>query len=129
MKGKLLANLSRRERQIMDVIYKKGEASAAEVQRLIPNPPGYSAVRALLAILVEKGYLSHRRQGPRYVYFPTISVGAVRISALKHVMQTFFDNSAEDVVATLLDISASKLTDEEFERLSRLIEDSRKEEK
>ncbi len=129
MKRKLLANLSRRERQIMDAVYKKGRASAAEVRDLIPDPPSYSAVRALLAILIEKGHLNYRRQGPRYIYSPTIAVSTVRVSALRHVMQTFFDNSAEDVVATLLDISASNLTDEEFENLSKLIENSRKEEK
>lgn len=120
-------NLSRRERQIMDVIYKLGQATAAEVMEGIPSPPGYSAVRAMLRLLEEKGYLKHQQDGPRYVYLPTLSREKARQSALKQMLQTFFDDSAEEAVAALLDMSRSKLSDEELDRLSQLIEEARKE--
>lgn len=119
--------LSRRERQIMDIIYARGEASAAEVQEELPDPPGYSAVRALLRILEEKGHLEHERAGPRYVYRPTVPRREARESAMRRLLRTFFDNSAEDAVAAFIDMSAEELSDDELKRLSRLIEQARKE--
>jgi predicted transcriptional regulator len=120
-------NLSRRERQIMDAIYRLGRATAAEVLENMPEPPGYSAVRAMLRLLEEKGYLRHEQQGPRYVYLPTISRDRARQSALKQLVQTFFDNSTEQTVSALLDMSKSRMSDEELERLSALIEKARTE--
>ena len=127
MKKQPLTNLSRRERQIMDIIYQKGRATVAEVKALMPDPPSYSAVRAQLRILENKGYLRHKEQGPRYLYIPTLSQEKAKHSALKHVMKTFFDDSRERVVAALLDISDTDLTEEELDRLSRLIEEAKKE--
>ena len=120
-------HLSRRERQIMDIIYQHGQATAAEVMENLPSPPGYSAVRAMLRLLEEKGYLKHQQDGPRYVYLPTLSREKARQSALKQMLQTFFDGSTEEAVAALLDISRSQLTDEELDRMSQLIEEARKE--
>jgi BlaI family transcriptional regulator, penicillinase repressor len=120
-------NLSRRERQIMDAIYRLGRATAAEVLENMPDPPGYSAVRAMLRLLEEKGYLRHEQQGPRYIYVPTLSRDKARQSALKQLVQTFFDNSTEQTVSALLDMSKSRMSDEELERLSELIERARKE--
>jgi predicted transcriptional regulator len=121
------AHLSRRERQIMDVIYSKGRASAAEVLEAIPKPPSYSAVRAMLRLLEEKGYLRHEQDGPRYVFLPTLSRERARQSAMKQLLQTFFDNSAEQAVAALLDMSRARLSDAELDRLSEMIEKARKE--
>jgi len=121
------AHLSRRERQIMDVIYSKGRATAAEVLEAIPTPPSYSAVRAMLRLLEEKGYLRHEQDGPRYVFLPTLSRERARQSAMKQLLQTFFDNSAEQAVAALLDMSGARLSDEELDRLSEMIERARKE--
>jgi len=120
-------HLSRRERQIMDAVYRLGQATAAEVLENMPDPPGYSAVRTMLRLLEEKGYLRHDQDGPRYVYLPTLSRDKARQSALKQLVQTFFDNSTEQTVAALLDMAKSKMSDEELERLSRLIEKARKE--
>jgi predicted transcriptional regulator len=120
-------HLSRRERQIMDVVYRLGQASAADVLENMPDPPGYSAVRTMLRLLEEKGYLRHDQDGPRYVYLPTVSRDKARQSALKQLVQTFFDNSTEQTVAALLDMSKSKMSGEELERLSELIEKARKE--
>jgi len=120
-------HLSRRERQIMDIIYQRGQATSAEVMESLPSPPGYSAVRAMLRLLEEKGYVKHQQDGPRYVYLPTLSREKARQSALKQMLQTFFDGSTEEAMAALLDISRSRLTDEELDRLSQLIEEARKE--
>ena len=119
--------LSRRERQIMDVIYTRGRATVAEVLEQLPDPPTYSAVRALLRILEEKGHLSHEQDGPRYVFVPTVPAEKARESALRHLLRTFFDGSAEGAVAALLDLDASELSTEEFERLAERIERARKE--
>ena len=127
MTKNLHAHLSRRERQIMDVIYSKGRATAAEVLEEIPQPPGYSAVRAMLRLLEEKGYLRHEQDGPRYVFLPTLSRERARQSAMKQLLQTFFDNSAEQAVAALLDMSRARLSDAELDRLSEMIERARKE--
>jgi predicted transcriptional regulator len=126
MARKLLTDLSRRERQIMDIIYSKGSATAAEVREAIPDPPSYSSVRALLKVLEEKGFLRHKQQGPRYVFAPTVKRDRAKTTALKHVMQTFFGNSTEDVVAALMDISGTELSDAEYRRLNSLIEQARR---
>ena len=120
-------HLSRRERQIMDVIYSKGRATAADVLEAIPKPPSYSAVRAMLRLLEEKGYLRHEQDGPRYVFLPTLSRERARQSAMKQLLQTFFDNSAEQAVAALLDMSRARLSEAELDRLSDMIEKARKE--
>ena len=125
MKG--YKNLSRRERQIMDIIYELGEASAAHVLEKLPSPPSYSAVRALLRILEEKGHLSHRQDGPRYMFAPRVSHKTARENALKHLLQTFFDNSTEKAVAALIDLSEDKLSEKDYYRLLELIEEAKKE--
>jgi predicted transcriptional regulator len=120
-------HLSRRERQIMDIIYGQGQATAAEVMERLPDPPGYSAVRAMLRLLEEKGYVKHEQDGMRYIYLPTLSREKARQSALKQLVQTFFDGSTEEAVAAILDMSRSKLSDNDLDRLSDLIEKARKE--
>lgn len=124
---KSLKNLSRRERQIMDIVYEMNEATVAQVLELIPDPPSYSTVRALLGVLEEKGHLIHKQQGPRYIYSPTIPREEARQNALKHVLKTFFDNSTEEVVAALLNISEEDLSKEEYKRLTKLIKKAQNE--
>lgn len=121
------ALLSRRERQIMDVIYRLGQATAQEVVDNLPDPPSYSAVRGLLRILEEKGHVRHRQDGPRYVYAPTVSREKARESALKQLVRTFFHDSPEEAVAALLDLSAAKLSQDDLDRLAELIERTKKE--
>lgn len=116
--------LSRRERQIMDILYRMGSATAQEVREEMPDAPGYSAVRALLRILVEKGHVTYERTGPRYTYRPTVSKKKAERKAVKHLMRTFFDNSVEHAVAALL--GNTSLDEEELDRLSKLIEDAKK---
>ncbi|MBN2409066.1 MAG: BlaI/MecI/CopY family transcriptional regulator [Candidatus Aminicenantes bacterium] len=125
MKGQ--KNLSRRERQIMDIIYALQEATVNQVLERLPSPPSYSAVRALLRVLEQKGHLVHRQEGPRYIYSPTLPRERARRSALKDLLQTFFDDSTEDAVAALLDISEDSLTADDYGRLVELIEKARKE--
>lgn len=117
--------LGRRERQIIEIIYRRGRATAAEVLADLPDKPTYSSVRGMLRHLEGKGYLRHERDGLRYVYLPTSSKSDVRASALSHVVRTFFDNSLPSTVATLLE--SRKLTREEYERLSRLLEETPRE--
>ncbi len=117
--------LSRRERQILDILYTKGTASAAEVQEALPDPPSYSAVRALLRILEEKGHARHEAQGTRYVYLPTVPREKARNSALSRIVKTFFDGSAAHAAAALVD--SGSLSDDELEKLSSLIARARKE--
>jgi len=119
--------LSRRERQIMDIIYQRGQATAAEVLQNLPNPPGYSAVRAMLRLLEERGYLKHEQDGPRYLFKPTLAREKARKSAMKQMLATFFDGSTEQAVAALLSLSKSKLGKEELDRLSQMIETAKKE--
>jgi predicted transcriptional regulator len=119
--------LSRRERQVMDVLYRLGKASAAEIHEAIPEPPSYSAVRAMLRILEEKGHIRHEAQDLRYLYLPVIPREKARRSAVSHLLQTFFEGSPGDAVATLLDVSASDLSRQELDRLAALIEQARKE--
>jgi predicted transcriptional regulator len=127
MSEKQLESLSRREQQIMDIIYSRGQASATEVLENLPAPPSYSAVRALLRVLEEKGHLRHEQDGQRYVYSPTVARERVKRSALKRVLQTFFDDSAEDAIAALLDISQERLSDAELKRMENLIKQARRE--
>ncbi len=119
--------LARRERQIMEIVYQLGRATAAEVLAALPDPPSYSAVRAHLRILEEKGHLRHDQEGARYVFRPTVARHRARRSALKQVVRTFFDGSAEQAVAALLDMSHAKLSEDELDRLSGLIDKARKE--
>ncbi len=118
--------LSRRERQIMEVIYIHGRATAAEVLESLPDPPSYSAVRAMLRILEGKGHLVHESDGPRYVFLPTIPREQARETALRGVIHTFFGGSPENAVAALLDLD-DKLDAEALERLAERIAEARKE--
>jgi predicted transcriptional regulator len=117
--------LSRRERQILDVLYARGSATAADVLDALPDPPSYSAVRALLRILESKGHARHEQQGTRYVYIPVVSRDSARRSALTRIVKTFFEGSAAQAAAALLD--SSTLSDDEFNHLSSLIERARRE--
>lgn len=119
--------LSRRERQIMDVLYKAGRASVAEVLGGLGGKPHYSTVRAQLRVLEEKGHVRHEEDGARYVYVPTVPRDVARRSALRHLVETFFDGSAEKAVTALLGDETSPVPQEELERLVQLIEKSRKE--
>lgn len=118
-------HFSRRERQIMDVIYQRGQATAAEVLDALPDPPSYSSVRALLRVLETKGHLRHRREGSRYVFLPTVPADEARRSALARVVRTFFDGSTQATVAALIDESSLSLA--ELDRLQELIDRARKE--
>ena len=115
------AQLSRRERQIMEIVYRKGNATAADVHDEMPDRPSYSAVRALLRVLEEKGQLRHRQEGPRYVFSPTVPRDRARRSALQRVVGTFFAGSVTDAVAALLDLESARLDGDELERLSALV--------
>ena len=119
------AQLSRRERQIMDVVYRLGKATVTDVLERLPDPPSYSAVRALMRILEEKGHLSHEQDGPRYVYLPTVPRDAAQASALSHLVRTFFGGSAEAAVAALLDLPEHGMSEGELSRLSQLIDEAR----
>jgi predicted transcriptional regulator len=118
--------LSRRERQIMEVIYAHGRATAAEVQENLPDPPSYSAVRAMLRILENKGHLLHENDGPRYVFLPTTPREQARETALRGVVKTFFGGSPENAVAALLDLD-DELDAEALERIAERIADARRE--
>jgi predicted transcriptional regulator len=119
--------LSRRERQIMDILYQRGKASASEVRGAMEAAPGYSAVRAMLRVLEEKGHVRHQAEGLKYVYVPVVARDKAKRSAVKHVMETFFNGSAEQIVAALLDVSSTRLTREELDRMSEMIEAAKKE--
>lgn len=121
--------LSRRERQIMDILYEHGRATAAEVREEMPEPPSYSAVRAMLRILEGKGHLRHEQDGPRYVYLPTVPRDEARESALRRVVRTFFDGSAESAMAALLDLGVEDLDEKALRRLADRIADARREER
>lgn len=116
------SDLSRRERQIMDIIYERRRATAAEVMEALPNPPSYSSVRTLLRILEVKGHLKHQKEGARYVYMATHPRQSAARSALKQVLRTFFDGSVEKAVAALLSDSDVQISDAEWERLAQMIE-------
>jgi predicted transcriptional regulator len=119
-------DVSRRERQILDILYQSGRASAAEVQAALPDPPSYSAVRALLRILEDKGHVRHEQDGPRYVYAPTLPRNNAQRSALRHILQTFFNGSTEQAISALLDDQSTRLSSAELDRLASLINDARK---
>jgi len=119
-------NLSRRERQIMDVLFRRGDATVAEVMADIPDPPSYSAVRATLRILEDKGHVVHKEEGPRYVYLPAVAPEDARTDALKHLVRTFFDGSPEQAVTALLRLSDTRLSEAEIARLQERIRSARK---
>jgi predicted transcriptional regulator len=121
-----LLDLSRRERQIVDALFRLGRASAADVRAHLPDPPSYSAVRALLRILEEKGHVRHEQDGPRYVYVPTVARDSAKRSALRHLVQTFFEGSTSQAMSALLDSSASRISDAELDRLRRMLDEARK---
>jgi predicted transcriptional regulator len=120
-------DLSRRERQIMDILHRSSRATAAEVLEALPDAPSYSAVRALLKILETKGHVKHEEEGRAYVYLPIVRRTDARQSALSHLLKTFFDNSAEQAVAALLAIKGEKMSDAELNRMSKLIEEAKTE--
>ena len=119
--------LSRRERQIMDILYQRGKSSASEVREAMPNAPGYSAVRAMLRVLEEKGHVRHQAEGLKYVYVPTVTRDKAKRSAVKHLLDTFFNNSPEQIVAALLDVSSTRMTREELDRMAEMIERAKRE--
>lgn len=119
--------LTRRERQIMDILFRRGRATAADVMEELPGEPSYSTVRTQLRVLEEKGHVRHEDDGVRFVYMPAVTRHAARKSALRHVIETFFDGSPEKAMAALLGGEASKLTDAQLERIAELIEKARKE--
>ena len=119
--------LSRRERQIMDIIYRRGSASAADIREAMPDAPTYSAVRALLRVLEEKGHVGHENEGLKYIYRPVVTRDKAKRSAVKHLVDTFFCDSPEQVVAALLDVSAKRLSREELDRMAEMIEKAKKE--
>jgi predicted transcriptional regulator len=123
----LSQKLSRRERQIMDFLYQHGRATAADVQANLPEPPSYSAVRAMLRVLEEKGHVHHQQDGPRYVYRPRVGRDRAKRSALRHLVRTFFDGSREQLVAALLDDGTAQLSEDELDRMARLIARARQE--
>ena len=119
--------LSRRERQIMDILYRAGKASGSDVLNAMPDPPSYSAVRAMLRVLEEKCHVKHQEEGLKYVYAPVVARDKAKRSAVKHVMETFFNGSAEQIVAALLDVSSTRLTRDELDRMAEMIEKAKKE--
>lgn len=119
--------LSRRETQIMEILHRRGRATAHEVLAEIPDPPGYSSVRKLLEILETKGEVRHEQDGPRYVYVPTVPREQARRSALEHLMRTFFAGSAEQAVAALLELNGPKLTPDALDRIAKLAERAKRE--
>jgi BlaI family penicillinase repressor len=121
------ATLSRRERQIMDILYRRGRATAGEVMDELTGDPSYSTVRAQLRVLEEKGHIHHEEHGLRYVYMPAVPRHAARKSALRHVVDTFFDGSSEQAVAALLGGEGAKLSDEDLKRIADLVTKARKE--
>jgi len=125
--GRDHAALTRRERQIMDILYRRGRATASEVMDDLPGAPHYSTVRTQLRVLEEKGHVTHEEQGPRYVYVPATPRRAARKSALRHLVDTFFDGSAEQVVAAVLGGEGARLSDQELDRIAELVERAKRE--
>lgn len=119
--------MPRRERQIMDILFRKGEATVSEVLAELSDPPSYSAVRATLGVLEEKGFVRHRKAGRRFTYTPTMPRTKAGRSALKHMINTFFDGSAEGAVAALLELESARLTPDALDRLGKMIDEARKE--
>lgn len=121
MKNRGLDQLGRRERQIMEIIYRRGRANAAEVLADIPDPPTYTAVRGMLRLLESKGHLRHEQEGARYVYFPTADPDRIGKSAVRHLVRTFFDNSASSAVAAMVGLYEEHLSDSDLDNLEKLI--------
>lgn len=121
-------NLSKRERQIMNIVYQRGKASALEILDALPDPPSYSAVRGMLRVLGEKGLVKHSLKGKRNIYRPTVSADSAGRSAMQNLVKTFFGGSPEKAVTTLLDLSKESLSDEALDRLSQMIVEARAEE-
>jgi BlaI family penicillinase repressor len=124
-KEKLSEALTRRERQVMNILFRRGEGTVAEVMDDLPDPPTYSAVRSILRILAGKGLITHREEGPRYVYLPAVNTDHARDEALLHVVRTFFEGSTEQAVTALLRISDRNLTDAELARLRERVRSAR----
>lgn len=122
-----LTSLGRRERQIMEIVFRRGRASAAEVLAELPDPPTYTSVRGMLRWLEEKGHLRHERDGLRYVYLPTADRSQARTSALRHLVKTFFDGSPAEAVTALLDLPDAKLSAKDRQRLAEIIRKAREE--
>jgi BlaI family transcriptional regulator, penicillinase repressor len=120
------ARLSRRERQIMNILHRRSRATAAEVQADLPDPPGYSAVRSALGGLEERGVVQYEREGNRFVYFPVIPRERVRYSVIRHLLGTFFDGSRKQAISTLLDDEDLRLSEEEYNGLAKLLEEARR---
>jgi predicted transcriptional regulator len=123
----MTAGLSRRERQIMDILYQRGRVSASDVREAMADAPSYSAVRAMLRVLEDKGHIRHQEEGLKYVYLPVVPRDRAKKSAVKHLLDTFFNNSPEQIVAALLDVSSTQLTREELDRMSEMIDKAKKE--
>ncbi len=119
--------LSRRERQMMDILYQRGRATAAEIHEQMADPPSYSAVRAKLRVLEEKGHIRHETQAARYIYSPVVARDRAKESALRHLLSTFFDNSAEQAMTALLELKPGKFSRERLDELSRAIDEAKKE--
>ena len=123
------AHLSRRERQIMEVVYEHGRVTAAEVREQMPDPPSYSAVRAMLRILEDKGHLTHEQDGPRYVFLPTVPRAEASETALRRLVRTFFGGSPEGAMAALLDLEGDRLDEEALDRIAERIDEARREDR
>lgn len=124
-----LTTLSRRERDIMDILFRRGRATAEEVMHDLSGDPSYSTVRTQLRVLEDKGHVRHEEDGRKFVYLPAVARAAARKVALRHLVDTFFDGSVERVVAALLGGEAARLSDDEWQRIQRLVEDAKKEDK
>lgn len=122
-----LSRLSRRERQVMEIVYQRGKVTAAEVMEAMPDSPSYSAVRASLRVLEEKGHLRHEAEDLKYVYLPTVTPEKARKSAVKHLLETLFSESPGELMSALMDVSARQLTDAELDRMSAMIDKARQE--
>jgi predicted transcriptional regulator len=118
--------LSRRERQIMEILYQRGKVSAAEIREAMPDAPSYSAVRAVLRVLEEKGHVKHQAEDLKYVYLPTLSREKAKRSAVKHLLETFFNDSPKQIVAALLDVGSQHLTQEELDQMAEMIEKAKR---
>ena len=127
MSRSLHSTLTRRERQIMDILFRRGRATAAEVMEELPGEPSYSTVRTQLRVLEEKGHVRHEEDGVRFIYMPAVRRQAARKSALRHLVETFFDGSPEKAVAALLGGEGARLSDEQLDRIAEMIDKARKE--
>lgn len=120
-------NLGRRERQIMEIIYAHGKASVTDVLNALPDPPSYSAVRAMLRLLEEKGHLRHKEEGRKFIYVPIVPAEKARRSALRNLLHTFFGGSITQAMASLIDLDKKKLSQEDLSRIAKLIDEAKKE--